>query len=169
MSEFPLARYGGPTAGHSKEPTMASYNRIILAGNLTRDPELSYTPGNVAVCRFGIATNTRWRDREGNMREEVCFVDCTVFGRRAETFNQYMSKGRSALVEGRLQLDQWTSQDGQKHSRHKVVVDNFTFLGGAPGAGARGDTAATAGSPAPGGSESDYDGPPPPADEDIPF
>ena len=81
---------------------MASYNRIVLVGNLTRDPQLSYTPSNTAVCKFGIATNHKFKDRDGQQSEEVCFVDCTVFGRAGETFNQYMSKGRTVLVEGRL-------------------------------------------------------------------
>ncbi len=109
---------------------MASYNRIVLMGNLTRDPQLSFTPANTALCKFGLATNRKWKDRDGNMKEDVCFVDCTVFGRSAETFNQYMSKGRSVLVEGRLQLDQWTSPEGEKRSKHEVIVENFTFLGG---------------------------------------
>ncbi|MGB2988025.1 MAG: single-stranded DNA-binding protein, partial [Phycisphaerae bacterium] len=109
---------------------MASYNRIVLVGNLTRDPQLSYTPANVAVCKFGIATNRKFKDRDGNSREEVCFVDCTLFGRGGEVFNQYMSKGRSVLVEGRLQFQQWTTPEGDKRSKHAVVVDNFTFLGG---------------------------------------
>ena len=117
---------------------MASYNRIVLVGNLTRDPQLSYTPSNTAVCKFGIATNHKFKDRDGNMREEVCFVDCTVFGRAGETFNQYMAKGRTVLVEGRLHLNQWTTQEGEKRSKHEVIVDNFTFLGGG-GAAARGE------------------------------
>ena len=81
---------------------MANYNRVILAGNLTRDPQLSYTPSNTPICKFGMAINRRWRDQQGNMQEETCFVDCTAFGRTAETINQYMSKGRPILVEGRL-------------------------------------------------------------------
>ncbi len=88
---------------------MASYNRIVLVGNLTRDPQLSYTPANTAVCKFGIATNRTFRDRDGNSREDVCFVDCTLFGRGAEVFNQYMSKGRSVLVEVLLLFSQWTT------------------------------------------------------------
>jgi single-strand DNA-binding protein len=108
---------------------MASYNRIILVGNLTRDPELSYTPANTAVCKFGIATNRKWRDRDGNEREDVCFVDCALFGKGGEVLHKYMAKGRSILVEGRLTLNRWTGQDGQKHSKHEVFVENFTFLG----------------------------------------
>ncbi len=164
---------------------MASYNRIILVGNLTRDPELSYTPANTAVCKFAIATNHKWRDRDGNEREEVCFVDCTLFGKGGEVLAKYMSKGRSVLVEGRLTLDRWTSQDGQKRSKHEVFVENFTFLGsgqrseggdgydrGADRAPDRSDDRDAGG----GGGYSSGDAGPPaqhdtavPAGEDIPF
>ena len=149
---------------------MASYNRIILVGNLTRDPQLSYTPANTAVCKFGIATNHKWKDREGNAREEVCFVDCTAFGKAGETFNQYMSKGRPVLVEGRLKLDQWTTPEGDKRSKHEVVVDNFTFLGGGRGgdAGGRAGEANAAGVPAAAGAAGGYEAPQP-SGEDIPF
>jgi single-strand DNA-binding protein len=142
---------------------MGSYNRVVLVGNLTRDPQLSYTPANTAVCKFGIATNRTWKDRDGNSREEVCFVDCTVFGRAGETFNQYMSKGRSVLVEGRLHFSQWTTSEGDKRSKHEVVVENFTFLGS--GRGGEG-----AGAPAAAGSaESGSGSPAPPSDDGIPF
>lgn len=130
---------------------MASYNRIVLVGNLTRDPQLSYTPANTAVCKFGMAMNHKFKDRDGNMREEVCFVDCTVFGRGGETFNQYMGKGRTVLVEGRLHLNQWTTPEGDKRSKHEVIVENFTFLGG-PGGPARGDGAEGARRPEMGGA-----------------
>ena len=147
---------------------MASYNRIVLVGNLTRDPQLSYTASNVAVCKFGIATNHKRKDREGNMREDVCFVDCTVFGKGGETFNQYMGKGQSVLIEGRLHLNQWTTPDGDKRSKHEVIVDNFTFLGG--GRGGQGAAPerqhATAAAPSGGG---DYNDAPTPTDDDIPF
>ena len=115
---------------------MASYNRVVLMGNLTRDPQLSYTASNTAICKFAIATNRKWKDRDGNMQEETCFVDCTLFGRGAETFNQYMSKGRSALVEGRLHLGQWSTPEGEKRSKLDVVVENFTFVGGGRDGGA---------------------------------
>ncbi len=150
---------------------MASYNRIILVGNLTRDPELSYTPSNTAISKFGMAMNHKWRDQEGNTREEVCFVDCVIFGRRAETFNQYMSKGQQTLVEGRLKLDQWTSPEGQKRSKHEVVVDNFQFLGGRRDEGSP-QPAAPGAQVAPGGAEPsapDYAVPPPPPEDGIPF
>ncbi len=152
---------------------MASYNRIVLVGNLTRDPQLSYTPSNTAVCKFGLATNHRFKDRDGNMREEVCFVDCTVFGRGGETFNQYMKKGQMALVEGRLHLNQWTTPEGDKRSKHEVVVDNFTFLGGRGGEGGEGggrrseSGAAPVRSAAGGGGTGDDDQAPP--HDDIPF
>ena len=142
---------------------MGSYNRVVLVGNLTRDPQLSYTPANTAVCKFGIATNRTFKDRDGNSREEVCFVDCTVFGRAGETFNQYMSKGRPVLVEGRLHFSQWTTPEGEKRSKHEVVVENFTFLGS--GRGGEG-----AGAPAAAGSaESGAGSPAPPSDDGIPF
>jgi len=144
---------------------MSSYNRIILVGNLTRDPQLSYTPANMAVCKFGVATNHKYKDREGNAREEVCFVDCTVFARAAEAFNKYMAKGRPVLVEGRLQFNQWTTPEGDKRSKHEVIVDNFTFLGGGQRAAAEGVSA-----PVPvGGSGPGRDEPPHPTDDDIPF
>jgi single-strand DNA-binding protein len=149
---------------------VASYNRIILVGNLTRDPQLSYTPANTAVCKFGIATNHKWKDREGNAREEVCFVDCTVFGKAGETFNQYMSKGRSVLVEGRLEFQQWTTPEGEKRSKHAVWVENFTFLGsrGDDAGGRGGETNAAAVPATAGASGSGYEAPPPTGDE-IPF
>lgn len=138
---------------------MASYNRIILVGNLTRDPQLSYTPNNTAVCKFGVATNRKWKDREGNMKEDVCFVDCVLFGKGGETFNQYMAKGRPVLVEGRLTLNRWTTPEGDKRSKHEVFVENFTFLGGGRG-GDSGSTEST---------DSSHNEPPPPTDNDIPF
>ncbi|MBI1826320.1 MAG: single-stranded DNA-binding protein [Planctomycetes bacterium] len=146
---------------------MASYNRIVLLGNLTRDPQLSYTGGNLAVCKFGLATNHRWKDKEGKDREDVCFVDCTVFGRAGETFNQYMKKGGSVLVEGRLQLNQWTTPEGDKRSKHEVLVDNFTFVGGRPGGGSGGSSeAAMSGAPA---GASRGGAPTSSAPDDIPF
>jgi single-strand DNA-binding protein len=117
---------------------MASFNKVILAGNLTRDPQLKYLPNNTAVCDFGLAVNHRWRDKEGNQREDVCFVDIAAFGRQAEIINQYMTKGKPILIEGRLKLDQWTDKEGNKRSRHNVVLEGFTFLGSREGGGAGG-------------------------------
>lgn len=146
---------------------MASYNRIILVGNLTRDPQLSYTAGNVAVCKFGIATNHKWRDREGKDREEVCFVDCTLFGRGGETFNQYMKKGNPVLVEGRLSLNQWTTPEGEKKSKHEVFVENFTFLGGGRRSDSSGESAEGGMSGVPMGASRGASGPA--GHDDIPF
>ncbi|MCK4660656.1 MAG: single-stranded DNA-binding protein [Phycisphaerae bacterium] len=115
---------------------MANFNRVILAGNLTRDPQLTYTPSGTTVCKFGMAINHVWTDRQTNeKREEVCFVDCTAFGRQGETINQYMSKGRQILIEGRLHFSQWTGQDGQNRSKLDVMVDRSQFLGSPGGAG----------------------------------
>ena len=109
---------------------MANYNKVILAGNLTREPQLSFLPSNTPVCEFGMAINHRWRGQDGQQRESTCFVDCRLYGRSAETFNQYMSKGRSVLVEGRLDFQQWETPEGQKRSKHMVFVQSFQFLGG---------------------------------------
>lgn len=116
---------------------MASLNKVLLIGNLTRDPQLSYTPNQTAVVDFGLATNRRWTGQDGTQREETCFVDCRAFGRQAENINKYLSKGRLVFIEGRLTFDSWTAQDGTKRSRHRVTVVNFQFLpgSGAPGAG----------------------------------
>lgn len=111
---------------------MANYNKILLLGNLTRDPQLSYTPNQTAVVDFGLATNRRWTAQDGNQREETCFIDCRAFGRQAENINKYLSKGRLVFIEGRLTFDTWTAQDGSKRSRHRVTVENLQFM---PGAG----------------------------------
>lgn len=122
---------------------MANFNRIILLGNLTRDPQLRYLPSQMAVVDFGLAVNHKYRTKNGEDREEVMFIDCSVFGRGAEVINQYCQKGRPLLVEGRLKLDSWEDkQGGGKRYKHTVVVDNFQLLGG------RGDGA-------PGGSGGD--------------
>ncbi|MCA9245004.1 MAG: single-stranded DNA-binding protein, partial [Phycisphaerales bacterium] len=96
---------------------MANFNKVILMGNLTRDPELKYLPSNTAVVEFGLAVNRTWRDQNGQQQEDTCFVDCSCFGRAAETLNQYMSKGKPILIEGRLKYDSWTAQDGTKRSK----------------------------------------------------
>ena len=109
---------------------MANFNKVLLLGNLTRDPQLSYTPNQTAVVDFGLATNRKWTGQDGTQREETCFVDCRAFGRSAENINKYLSKGRLIFVEGRLTFDSWTAQDGTKRSRHRVTVQNFQFLPG---------------------------------------
>ncbi len=115
---------------------MASYNRVILLGNLTRDPQLSYTPNQTPVVDFGLATNRKWTAQDGSQREETCFVDCRAFGRTAENINKFMRKGRLIFVEGRLTFDSWTAQDGSKRSKHRVTVDNVQFMPGTGGPGA---------------------------------
>lgn len=116
---------------------MASLNKVLLMGNLTRDPQLSYTPSQTPVVDFGLAVNRRWTGQDGNQREETCFVDCRAFGRQAENINKYLNKGRLVFIEGRLTFDSWTAQDGTKRSRHRVTVENFQFLpvGGASTSG----------------------------------
>ncbi len=115
---------------------MANFNKVLLIGNLTRDPQLSYTPNQTAVVDFGLATNRRWTGQDGSRREETCFVDCRAFGRLAENINKYLNKGRPLFVEGRLTFDTWTAQDGTKRSRHRVTVENFQFLpAGGPASG----------------------------------
>lgn len=107
---------------------MANFNKVLLMGNLTRDPQLSYTPSQTAVVDFGLAVNRRWAGKDGQDRNEVCFVDCRAFGRLAENINKYLTKGRPLFVEGRLTFDSWTAQDGSKRSKHRVTVENFQFL-----------------------------------------
>ncbi len=121
---------------------MASFNKVILLGNLTRDPQLRYLPNNTPVVEIGLAVNHKFRTAQGEDREEVCFIDCTAFGKQAEVINQYCQKGKPLLVEGRLKLDTWEDkQGGGKRSKHRVTIDNFQFVGGrsdAPGGGGEG-------------------------------
>lgn len=115
---------------------MANLNKVLLIGNLTRDPEVRYTPKGTAICTLGMAVNRNWTTESGEKKEEVTFVDVDVWGRQAETISQYMSKGRPIFIEGRLKLDSWDDKEtGQKRSKIKVVCENFQFLGG-PGKGA---------------------------------
>jgi single-strand DNA-binding protein len=115
---------------------MASYNRIVLLGNLTRDPQLRFLPSQTQVVEFGLATNHKYKTANGESREEVCFVDCAAFGRLAEIINQYCQKGRPLLVEGRLKYDTWEDkQGGGKRHKHSVIVENFQLLGGRDGGG----------------------------------
>jgi single-strand DNA-binding protein len=111
---------------------MANYNKIIMIGNLTRDPQMSYLPSNTPVVEFGLASNRRWKGQDGQQREDTCFVDCRAYGRQAETINQYTAKGRQILVEGRLQFDRWQDKDGQTRSKHRIIVENFQFLDSRP-------------------------------------
>jgi len=105
------------------------YNKIILAGNLTRDIEIKYTQSGSAIGNTAIATSRKFKSQTGEQKEEVLFVDITFFGRTAEIANQYLRKGSKVLVDGRLKLDQWTAQDGSKRSKHSVTVENLQMLG----------------------------------------
>ncbi len=108
---------------------MASYNRVIMIGNLTRDPEYKQITSGQAVCRFSLASNRQFKNKQtGSMVQEVCFIDVDVWGPQAESCNQYLQKGRSVLVEGRLKLDSWQDPDGNKRSKHSIVADRVTFL-----------------------------------------
>ena len=122
---------------------MASFNKVILMGNLTRDPEVRYTTGGTAVCDITLAINHNYTDKRSNeRREEVSFIDNTLWGRTAEIAGEYLAKGRPVLIEGRLQQDKWDDKEtGQKRSKLKVVADGMQLLGGrgdAPGGGGGG-------------------------------
>ncbi len=149
---------------------MASYNKVLLMGNLTRDPELRYTASNQPVAQIGLAVNRYYTSGSGEKKEETTFVDCEAWGRTAELINQYFTKGRPIFIEGRLKLDQWEDQQGQKRSRHKVVVESFQFVDSRSGEGGGGESRGP-GAPRPartGGAPSG--GPHQPIDEeDIPF
>jgi single-strand DNA-binding protein len=158
---------------------MANLNKVMLIGNLTRDPELRVTPKGTAICQFSLAVNRKFKDESGGEREEVTYIDVEAWSKQGETIAKYCTKGRPLFVEGRLRLDQWEDKTTkEKRSRMKVVLENFQFLGsgradgGAPGAGG-----------SEGGSEPRYAAPAPrssapksaaPAaqenlDEDVPF
>ena len=108
---------------------MANFNKVLLLGNLTRDPQLSYLPNQTAVVDFGLAVNRKWKGQDDTMKEEVCFVDCKAFGKSAENLNKFCKKGNPLFIEGRLTFDSWTAKDGSKHSKHRVTVQNFQLLG----------------------------------------
>ena len=149
---------------------MASFNKVILLGNLTRDPEVRYTPKGTAVTELGMAVNRVYTAENGEKREDTTFVDVTLWGRTAEIAGEYLKKGRPVLIEGRLQLDTWDDkQSGQKRSKLKVIGEGLQLLGGRPGGGGGGDDE--------GGSRpSSRPAPPPkaaapsePDDDEIPF
>jgi len=151
---------------------MANFNKVIIAGNLTRDPELRYTPKGTATARIGMAINRTWKSETGETKEEVTFVDVDAWGRQAEVLAQYMKKGRPLLVEGRLKFDQWEDKNThQKQSKLRVVLESFSFLDskGADSANsvARSAPAVTAAAvSAPEAAEPEG---PPPEEDDVPF
>lgn len=106
---------------------MSSFNRVILMGNLTRDPELKYTASGTAICNIGLAVNRKYKSGEG-LKDDTCFVDITVWDKQGENCNQYLTKGSGVLIEGRLNFNTWTSQDGSKRSKLDVVAENVQFL-----------------------------------------
>lgn len=161
---------------------MASFNKVILVGNLTRDPQVRYTPGGSAVAEIGLAVNRSWFDKQSNQRkEETTFVDVTLWGRQAEVAGEYLAKGRQVLIEGRLQLDQWDDKEsGQKRSKLRVVCENMTMLGsgqgGQGGSGGSGGQRSGGSRPQPAAPQGNDSGPDPsqsfyedgPGD-DVPF
>jgi single-strand DNA-binding protein len=154
---------------------MASFNRVILMGNLTRDPELRYLPSGMAVTDIGLAVNDRRKSANGEWVDEVTFVDVTLWGRTAEIAGEYLSKGSPTLIEGRLKLDSWEGQDGQKRTKLKVIAERMQLLGG------RGQGDGGSGGPRPAArqgavrnqaapSNDNFDAPPvDSAGDDIPF
>ncbi len=140
---------------------MASFNKVILMGNLTRDPELRYTPSGAPVCNFDLAMNRAYTTQGGEKKDEVCFVSVVVWGKQAESSGQYLAKGRSVLVEGHLQQRSWETPEGQKRTKIEVIAERVQFLGkrgpNGNGGGAEEPEAAMAG---PGCS---------PAEDEVPF
>jgi single-strand DNA-binding protein len=114
---------------------MRGFNKVVLMGNLTRDPELRAIPSGQNVCSFSLAVNRSWKNAAGEQQEAVDYIDCNIWGKPAEIINQYMKKGSGILVSGRLQQRTW-EQEGQKRSKVEVVVEDFNFVGGGPGDGA---------------------------------
>lgn len=108
---------------------MSNFNKVILCGRLCRDPQLSYLPNQTPVVNFGLAINRKWTAQDGSQRDETCFVDCQMFGKRAEVINKYVKKGNPLFIEGRLKFESWQAQDGSKRNKLKVFVENFEFIG----------------------------------------
>jgi single-strand DNA-binding protein len=157
---------------------MANFNKVIIAGNLTRDPEMRYTPKGTAIASFGVAINRKWKSETGESKEEVTFVDVEAWDRQGEVIAQYFKKGRPILVEGRLKLDQWEDKNThQKQSRLKVRLESFSFLDtkssdtGMPSEAPRARPAAAPAAPAAptnGGPPAEPEAPPV-EEDDVPF
>ncbi len=149
---------------------MASYNKVILMGNLTRDPELQYLPNGTPMAKFGLAVNRVYNDRQsGERKEDVCFVDITVWARQAEICNEYLQKGSPVFLEGRLNFNSWETDEGQKRNKLDVVAERVQLIGGRQDGGGGGayDQASPAAAP----SSAQFSGQegPPTTDDDIPF
>ena len=152
---------------------MANFNKVILAGNLTRDPELRYTPKGTAIARIGLAINRSWKNETGETKEEVTFVDVDAFGRQAEVIGQYLKKGRPILIEGRLKYDTWDDkQTNAKRSKLSVVLEGFQFLDSGRTDSAGGTDAPRGPRPAPASAPPSASPEPdgaPPEEDDVPF
>lgn len=145
---------------------MPNLNKVLLMGNMTRDPQLSYLPSQTPVVEFGLAINRKFKKQDGTMADETCFVDCQMYGKRAETVNKYFKKGDPIFVEGRLKFDSW-EKDGKKQSKLRVFVDNFEFLGKGGASGGSNASQAQTGSSPDAAADASYGGGSP--DDDIPF
>lgn len=150
---------------------MASYNKVIVCGNLTRDPEVKYTPGGTAVCELGLAINRSWFDKQANQKkEETTFVDVTLWGKAAEIAGDYLRKGRGVLIDGRLQLDQWEDrQSGEKRSKLKVIGESMQMLSAKGDTGKADDDQRQSGRPSSRKQVAPADEDPSFADDEIPF
>jgi len=152
---------------------VASLNKVLLMGNLTRDPEVRHTPKGTAVGDLAMAINMTYKAQDGTEKEEVCYVDVVVWGRQAETCRDYLTKGAPVFVEGRLQLDQWEGPEGEKKSRMRVRADRVQFLSrsGGGGGGARGPRSdgAGGGAPSEGGAPKQASPPRDLPEDDVPF
>ena len=149
---------------------MPNLNKVMLMGNLTRDPEIKYTPKGTAIANFGIAVNRTYTPEGGEKREEVTFIDLEAFGRTAEIIGEYFKKGKPIFIDGRLKLDQWDDKTtGKKMSKLRVVVDSFEFLGSREGGGAASGTTAeyADAQAAPPARRAPSQAPRPPADPDL--
>lgn len=158
---------------------MASYNKVILMGNLTRDPETRVTASGLTICKLGLATSRVFATKDGERKEETTFVDVDAFGKQAEVITKYMRKGRPIMIEGRLKFDQWESAEGQKRSKLGVILESFQFIGGrdddnssagyeknSPTARSAPNATATV---APTSADSNYSDDKDTLDEDVPF
>lgn len=142
---------------------MANLNKVMLIGRLTRDPDLRYAANGLGICKLGLAVNRSWRDKSGERREETTFIDVDAFGKQAETLGQYLQKGKSVYVEGRLKLDSWEDkQTGQKRNKLGVALESFQFIDGGESSG--GTSRSQDNAPAPSELTASASG-----DDDIPF
>lgn len=143
---------------------MASVNKVILLGNLTRDPELRVTNSGLNICKFSVATSRRFKGSDGSTKEETAFIDVDAFGKQAEVISQYFSKGKPIYVEGRLKLDQWETPNGEKRSKLGVTMEAFQFVGTKSDSAGGGSYSDSPMQKSAAGGHSDAD-----LDEDVPF